>query len=94
MYCGMTGVCASISQLLDWNADPFGQDVQQVLTNNILKNEDDPMVNGDDIAPTAHSLSKGVVSLFSLKNSSFPSRLKDFSFELKLFIRKFQSCLI
>lgn len=33
----MTGVYASISQLLDWNVDPFDQDVQQVLTNNNIK---------------------------------------------------------
>ena len=36
---------ASISQLIDCNDDPFDQDVEHVLMDNILKYGDDPMVN-------------------------------------------------
>ena len=39
---------ARISQLIKWNDDPFGQDVDYVLKNNILKNGDDPTVNQGD----------------------------------------------
>ena len=43
---------ASISQLIDCNDDPFGQDVEHVLMDNILKYGDDPMVNQRDQAST------------------------------------------
>lgn len=82
----MTGVYASISQLLDWNVDPFDQDVQQVLTNNNIT------INKEDIAPTA-PLSL-IVSLFSFKNSSFPSCLKNFSSELNLYQEIPELCFI
>jgi len=41
------------SQHTDCNDDPFGQDVEQVPTNNILKNGNDPTVNKGDQATTA-----------------------------------------
>ena len=39
---------ARISQFLNWNDDSFSQYVEHVLTNNILKNGDDPTVNQGD----------------------------------------------
>ena len=39
---------ACISQFVNWNDDPFGQDVEHVLTDNILKTGDDPTVNQRD----------------------------------------------
>jgi hypothetical protein len=43
---------AIISQHTDCNDDPFGQDVEQVPKNNILKNGNDPTVNKGDQATT------------------------------------------
>ena len=43
---------ASISQLIDWNDDPFGQDLEHDLMDNILKRGDDPTVNKRDLALT------------------------------------------
>ena len=47
---------ASISQLIDCNDDPFGQDVDHVLMDNILKYGDDPTVNQRDRASTTLEL--------------------------------------
>ena len=47
---------ASISQFIDWNDDPFGQDVDHVLMDNILKFGDDPTVNQRDRALTTPEL--------------------------------------
>jgi len=42
----------NFSHLVDWNEDPSGQCLEQVGTNNIVRNEDDPTVNRVDLAPT------------------------------------------
>jgi len=48
----------NISPLVDWNTDPFGQCWEKVGMNNIVRNENDPTVDGIDVAPTApHTLS-------------------------------------
>ena len=47
---------AIISQLIDCNDDPFGQDVEHVLLDNILKFGDDPTVNQRDRASTTSEL--------------------------------------
>ena len=45
-----------ISQIIDWNVDPFGQDVEHVLMDNILKYGDNPTVNQRDRASTTPEL--------------------------------------
>ena len=47
---------ASISQLIDCKYDPFGQDVEHVLMDNILNFGDDPTVNQRDRASTTPEL--------------------------------------
>jgi hypothetical protein len=34
---------------VDWNEDLFDQDVEKVLTNNILRKEDEPTMEREDI---------------------------------------------
>ena len=63
---------ACISQIIVWNADPFGQDVEHFLMDNILKYGDDPTVNQRDQASTTNwitvflSLSKSLFTNLSL----------------------------
>ena len=47
---------SSISQVIHWNDNPFGQDVEHVLVDNILKFGDDPTLNQRDRASTTPEL--------------------------------------
>ena len=67
---------ASISQFIHWNDDPFGQDVEHVLMDNILKYGDDPTVNQRDRASTTPELWGSYLTVYWLEWWSVRSRCR------------------
>ena len=67
---------ASISQFIYWNDNPFGQDVEHVLVDNILKFGDDPTVNQRDQASTTSELWGSYLTVRWLEWRSVRSRCR------------------
>ena len=54
---------------IDWNVDPFGQDVEHVLMDNILKYGDDPTMNQRDQASTTNWIIVFLIEINKMKKS-------------------------